>query len=128
MPLSAQRQPARDSDKYPYKLKWMSRLLEYSREQLKAEEPLILAGDFNVIPAAQDVHNPAAWANDALFRPATRKAFQSLLGLGLTGRAARGDRRPGQYTFWDYQAGAWQKNWGLRIDHLLLLAAGRATG
>jgi exodeoxyribonuclease-3 len=78
-----------DSDKYPYKLKWMSRLLEYSKERLKAEEPLILAGDFNVIPAAADVYNPAAWANDALFRPATR-------------------------------AGAWQKNWGLRIDHLLL--------
>ena len=73
-----------DSDKYPYKLKWMSRLLEYSKERLKAEEPLVLAGDFNVIPAAADVYNPAAWANDALFRPATREAFQSLLGLGLT--------------------------------------------
>ena len=73
-----------ETEKYPYKLKWMSRLLEYSKERLKAEEPLVLAGDFNVIPAAQDVHNPAAWVNDALFRPATRESFQSLLGLGLT--------------------------------------------
>ncbi len=73
-----------ETEKYPYKLKWMSRLLEYSKQRLKAEEPLVLAGDFNVIPAAADVHNPAAWINDALFRPTTREAFQSLLGLGLT--------------------------------------------
>src|SRR6476469_1569122 len=72
-----------ETEKYPYKLKWMSRLLEYSKERLTAEEPLVLAGDFNVIPAAGDVYNPAAWANDALFRPATRSAFQSLLGLAL---------------------------------------------
>src|ERR1700751_3608939 len=73
-----------DTDKYPYKLKWMSRLLEYSRERLKAEEPLILAGDFNVIPAAEDVSNPPAWVDDALFRTTTRESFQALLGLGLT--------------------------------------------
>ena len=98
----------------------MSRLAEYSRQRLKAEEPLVLAGDFNVIPAAQDVHNPAAWVNDALFRPTTREAFQSLLGLGLTDALRAVTDAPGQYTFWDYQAGAWQKNHGLRIDHLLL--------
>src|SRR6201992_1008702 len=73
-----------NSDKYPYKLKWMSRLLEYSKERLNAEEPLILAGDFNVIPTADDVYNPAAWTGDALFRPETRESFQALLGLGLT--------------------------------------------
>ena len=109
-----------DTEKYPYKLKWMSRLLEYSKERLKAEEPLVLAGDFNVIPAAADVYNPAAWSNDALFRPETREAFQSLLGLGLTDALRAVTDAPGQYTFWDYQAGAWQKNWGIRIDHLLL--------
>ncbi|MGN8547727.1 exodeoxyribonuclease III [Bradyrhizobium sp. 13971] len=109
-----------NTDKYPYKLKWMSRLLGYAKERLKAEEPLILAGDFNVIPAARDVYNPAAWADDALFRPATREAFQSLLGLGLTDALRAVNDEPGQYTFWDYQAGAWQKNWGLRIDHLLM--------
>src|ERR1700742_176075 len=109
-----------ETEKYPYKLKWMSRLLEYSKQRLKTEEPLILAGDFNVIPAAADVHNPAAWINDALFRPTTREAFQSLLGLGLTDALRAVTDSPGQYTFWDYQAGAWQKNHGLRIDHLLL--------
>jgi exodeoxyribonuclease III len=109
-----------ETDKYPYKLKWMSRLLEYSRQRLKAEEPLVLAGDFNVIPRAEDVHNPAAWIDDALFRQTTRESFQSLLGLGLTDALRAVTDAPGQYTFWDYQAGAWQKNQGLRIDHLLL--------
>ena len=65
-------------------------------------------------------HNPAAWTGDALFRPATRESFQSLLGLGLTDALRAVTDAPGQYTFWDYQAGAWQKNHGLRIDHLLL--------
>src|SRR3979411_1961662 len=109
-----------ETEKYPYKLKWMSRLLEYSKERLKTEEPLVLAGDFNVIPRAEDVHNPAAWVNDALFRATTRESFQSLLGLGLTDALRAVTDAPGQYTFWDYQAGAWQKNHGLRIDHLLL--------
>jgi len=109
-----------ETEKYPYKLKWMSRLLEYSKQRLKAEEPFVLAGDFNVIPKPEDVHNPAAWVNDALFRATTRESFQSLLGLGLTDALRAVTDAPGQYTFWDYQAGAWQKNQGLRIDHLLL--------
>lgn len=109
-----------DTEKYPYKLKWMSRLHEFTKARLKTEEPLILAGDFNVIPAPADVHNPAAWANDALFKPETRESFQSLLGLGMTDALRAVTDEPGQYTFWDYQAGAWQKNWGIRIDHLLL--------
>jgi exodeoxyribonuclease-3 len=98
----------------------MSRLLEYSQARLQAEEPLVLAGDFNVIPAGADVHNPVAWVDDALFRDQTRESFQALLGLGLTDALRAVNDAPGQYTFWDYQAGAWQKNWGLRIDHLLL--------
>ena len=69
-----------DTDKYPYKLKWMSRLLEYTRERLKAEEPLILAGDFNVIPAAGDVYNSPAWVNDALSAPPRAKAFNPCSG------------------------------------------------
>jgi exodeoxyribonuclease-3 len=109
-----------ETEKYPYKLKWMSRLLEYSSQRLKAEEPFILAGDFNVIPRDADVHNPAAWVGDALVRPQTRESFQSLLGLGLTDALRAVTDAPGQYTFWDYQAGAWQKNNGIRIDHLLL--------
>src|SRR6201992_547960 len=109
-----------NTDKYPYKLNWMSRLLEYAKQRLKAEERLVLAGDFNVIPKATDVSNPAAWVDDALFRLQTRESFQSLLGLGLTDALRAVTDAPGQYTFWDYQAGAWQKNQGLRIDHLLL--------
>ncbi|KPF97685.1 exodeoxyribonuclease III [Rhodopseudomonas sp. AAP120] len=118
------------SEKYPYKLSWMSRLLQYSKERMKTEEPLILAGDFNVIPQPEDVHNPAAWVDDALFRPETRESFQALLGLGLTDALRATTDAPGQYTFWDYQAGAWQKNWGIRIDHLLLSpqAADRLRG
>jgi exodeoxyribonuclease-3 len=109
-----------ETEKYTYKLKWMARLLEYSKQRLKTEEKLILAGDFNVIPAPSDVYNPAAWTGDALFKPQTRESFQALLGLGLTDALRAVTDAPGQYTFWDYQAGAWQKNWGIRIDHLLL--------
>ena len=108
------------TDKYPYKLSWMKRLFDYSVERLKTEEPLILAGDFNVIPAAADVHDPALWVNDALFLPQTRERFQALLNLGLTDAVRAVTEEPGHYTFWDYQAGAWQKNNGIRIDHMLL--------
>ncbi|MBX9712055.1 MAG: exodeoxyribonuclease III [Xanthobacteraceae bacterium] len=109
-----------DSEKYPYKLKWMERLIAYSRERLKSEEPFVLAGDFNVIPTPADVYNPQAWLGDALFLPQTRQRFQSLLNLGLTDAFRAVSDEPHQYTFWDYQAGAWQKNNGIRIDHLLL--------
>ncbi len=118
------------TDKYSYKLKWMDRLSHYARERLQLEEPLILAGDYNVIPAPQDVHDPAAWANDALFLPPTREKFRSLTNLGLTDAIRAVSDDAGLYTFWDYQAGAWQKNWGIRIDHMLLSpqAADRLTG
>ena len=106
--------------KFDYKLAWFERLIAHARALHDAPAPVVLAGDYNVIPAARDVYNPAAWADDALFRPATREAFQSLLGLGLTDALRAVNDEPGQYTFWDYQAGAWQKNWGLRIDHLLM--------
>ena len=118
-----------ETDKYAYKLAWMERLRSYAQERLALEEPLILAGDYNVIPSPADVHNPAVWANDALFLPKTREKFRTLTNLGLTDaiRAVSDDNR--LYTFWDYQAGAWQKNWGIRIDHLLLSpqAADRLT-
>jgi exodeoxyribonuclease-3 len=119
-----------DTEKYPYKLKWMQRLFDYTKERLRTEEPLILAGDFNVIPAPADVYNAPAWVDDALFKPQTRESFQALLGLGLTDALRASTDAAGQYTFWDYQAGAWQKNWGIRIDHLLLSpqAADRLTG
>ena len=107
-------------EKFAYKLAWMSRLRERVKTLLALEEPFVIAGDFNVIPAPEDVYNPSAWMEDALFRPETRAHFQALLNLGLTDAFRACHDAPHQFTFWDYQAGAWQKNHGLRIDHLLL--------
>ncbi len=109
-----------NTDKYSYKLSWMDRLSHYVRERLQLEEPLIVAGDYNVIPSPADVHNPAAWAGDALFLPQTREKFRAFANLGLTDAIRAVTDDPGVYTFWDYQAGAWQKNWGIRIDHMML--------
>nr|WP_272211635.1 exodeoxyribonuclease III [Marinicella sp. W31]MDC2877528.1 exodeoxyribonuclease III [Marinicella sp. W31] len=111
-----------ESEKYPYKLAWMTRLKNHVSQQLSYEEPLILAGDYNVIPRPGDCHDPATWANDALFLPQTRQAFTSLLALGLYDAVSAANDTAGQYTFWDYQAGAWPKNNGIRIDHILLSA------
>jgi exodeoxyribonuclease III len=108
------------TDKYTYKLGWMKRLAKYARERLLLEEPLILAGDYNVIPAAADARNPEAWTGDALYLPQTHEHFRSLINLGLTDAIRATTDDAGLYTFWDYQAGAWQKNNGIRIDHLLL--------
>ena len=111
------------TDKYSYKIKWMERLLHYTQKQLTLEGPLVLAGDYNVIPAPIDVHNPELWVNDALFLPETRAHFRELTYLGLTDAIRAVSADPNLYTFWDYQAGAWQKNNGIRIDHLLLSPA-----
>ena len=108
------------TEKYTYKLRWMDRLIAHARSLLKLEEPLVLAGDYNVIPEARDVHDPAAWAGDALFLPQTREKFRALLNLGLTDALRACTDEAGLYTFWDYQAGAWPRNKGIRIDHLLL--------
>jgi exodeoxyribonuclease III len=109
-----------DTEKYTYKLNWMERLIKFSRDRLKEEEPFLLAGDFNVIPTPADAKRPAAWVNDALFLKPTREKFRALINLGLTDalRAVSDDN--GLYTFWDYQAGAFAKDDGIRIDHLLL--------
>ncbi|MCW5691291.1 MAG: exodeoxyribonuclease III [Pseudolabrys sp.] len=107
-------------DKYDYKLRWMDRLIAFSRERLKLEEPLVLAGDYNVIPAALDAKKPEIWVNDALFLPQTRERFRALINLGFTDAIRAVNEDGGLYSFWDYQAGAWQKNDGIRIDHLLL--------
>lgn len=109
-----------DTPKFSYKLAWMERLHRHAASLLELEEPLVLAGDYNVIPQPGDVHDPADWLGDALFQPESRGAFRSLLGLGLTEAVRACDDRDGLYTFWDYQAGAWQRNKGIRIDHLLL--------
>jgi len=106
--------------KYDYKLAWMERLHARAQELLASEEPALMAGDYNVIPQAEDVHRPDAWRDDALFLPATRDAFQRLLNLGFTEAFRAINQTPLNYTFWDYQAGAWNKNDGIRIDHFLL--------
>jgi exodeoxyribonuclease-3 len=108
------------TEKYPYKLAWMERLAAHVRVLLALEEPLVLAGDYNVIPSARDVHDPELWAGDALFLPQTRARFQALVNLGLVDALRACTDSDGLYSFWDYQAGAWQKNNGIRIDHLLL--------
>jgi exodeoxyribonuclease III len=107
-------------DKYTYKLKWMDRLIKFSIDRLKDEEPFVLAGDFNVIPSANDARRPEAWTKDALFLPQTREKFRALTNLGLTDAIRAVSDDAGLYTFWDYQAGAFAKNDGIRIDHLLL--------
>jgi exodeoxyribonuclease III len=106
--------------KHDYKLAWLARLKAHARTLLAYEEVLVLAGDYNIIPRPTDVYNPAAWVEDALFRLDSRAAFRRILNLGLADAVQACDSRPSQYTFWDYQAGAWQKDHGLRIDHLLL--------
>ena len=108
------------TEKFDYKLAWMRRLEAHARDLLALEEPLVLAGDYNVIPEEEDCRDPAAWLGDALFQPESRRAFRALKALGLTDALRATDASPGLYTFWDYQAGAWQRNNGIRIDHLLL--------
>ncbi len=107
-------------DKYAYKLKWMERLIHFAHERLKLEEPFVLAGDYNVIPTPLDAKRPEAWVNDALFLPPTREKFRALVNLGLTDAVRSVSDAGGLYSFWDYQAGSWQKDDGIRIDHLLL--------
>jgi exodeoxyribonuclease-3 len=117
------------TEKFDYKLAWMRRLHAHAQGLLALEEPLVIAGDYNVIPEAEDVANPEAWLGDALFQPESRAAFRALKNLGFTDAYMQVDGAPGGYTFWDYQAGAWPRNLGIRIDHLLLSPqAGRQAG
>lgn len=109
-----------DTEKYPYKLRWMERLREHASDLLGREQVLVLGGDYNVIPQPEDVYDPAGWRNDALFKLETRRAFRAIVNLGLTDAFRALHREAGAYTFWDYQANAWNADHGLRIDHLLL--------
>ena len=106
--------------KYDYKLAWMDRMLTRTRTLLADEQPLVLCGDYNVIPQAEDAAHPQNWLSDALYLPQSRAAYQRLLNLGLTDAIRAQNPAPGTYTFWDFQAGAWERNNGIRIDHLLL--------
>ncbi len=108
------------TEKFAYKLAWMERLDAHANELLAHEEMTVLAGDYNVIPEPRDAHDPSLWTSDALFQPESRRAFRKLAHQGWTDAPARRQPGEGVYTFWDYQAGAWQKDNGIRIDHLML--------
>ncbi|WP_209596659.1 exodeoxyribonuclease III [Ruegeria sp. HKCCSP351] len=106
--------------KYDYKLAWMERLYDRAKTLMKSEEPALMAGDYNIIPQAEDAKRPDAWQEDALFRPESRSAFRKILNLGFTEAFRATTQGPDHYSFWDYQAGAWNRNDGIRIDHFLL--------
>lgn len=108
------------TEKFTYKLEWLKHLHNRARALLEQEEAFVLAGDFNIIPENKDAKNPSAWKNDALFQPESRAAYRTLLNLGLTDGFRSLESSSGHYTFWDYQAGSWQKNNGIRIDFALL--------
>lgn len=105
--------------KFDYKIAWMERLNARAKELLTFEEAVVLAGDYNCIPRDEDCYDPAAWMDDALAQPETRGKFRELQWMGYTEGFAARDNRGHQYTFWDYQAGAWPKDNGIRIDHLM---------
>ena len=109
--------------KYDYKQAWMERLHARAEALLEEEVPFLMAGDYNVIPQAEDARRPEAWEKDALFLPQSRAAFRRIVNLGLTEAFRARVRGGGHYSFWDYQAGAWNRNDGIRIDHFLLSPA-----
>ncbi len=106
--------------KFDYKLAWMERLHSRARELLKSEEIALMAGDYNIIPQPEDAAHPDDWWGDALFRPESLAAFRKVLNLGFTDAFRALNAAPENYTFWDFQRGAWQRNNGIRIDHFLL--------
>ena len=108
------------TEKFSYKLGWMDRLRAHAQALLEDEMPVVLAGDFNVIPEPADAKRPAAWTGDALFQPESRAAYRRLINLGYIDAVRACEPGPGVFTFWDYQAGSWNKDDGIRIDHLLL--------
>lgn len=109
-----------DGEKFSYKLKWMDRLIAHARSLLALEETVVLGGDFNVCPTDEDVYDPAGFADDALCRPESRARFRALSHLGYTDALRAFHSELGLYTYWDYQAGRWNRDEGLRIDHLML--------
>ena len=109
-----------DGPKYPYKLAWMERLYVHIQTLLAGEDPFALGGDYNVAPDDGDLYDPEGWRDDALCRPETRAAWRKIIYLGLTDALRATSPEVGRYTYWDYRAGAWSKDHGLRIDHFLL--------
>jgi exodeoxyribonuclease-3 len=108
------------TEKYDYKLRWMARMQTRVQQLLATEEPLVFCGDYNVIPQEIDVAKPENWTQDALYLPQTRAAYRRLIHLGLTDAFRAREAGAGHYSYWDFQAGAWERNHGIRIDHHLL--------
>lgn len=106
--------------KYDYKLGWMERMKCRAEELIGSEQAALMAGDYNVIPSPDDAYEPEAWENDALYLAETRAAWRRIGNLGFTDAFRAKNPEPMNYTFWDFQRGAWQKNEGIRIDHFLL--------
>lgn len=113
--------------KYAYKLAWMARMEARLRDLMAQEMPLAVMGDYNIIPQPEDAARPSAWEYDALFRLQSRMAFRRIVNLGLTDAFRAGTLGPGHYSFWDYQANSWERNDGIRIDHILLNAQAADT-
>ena len=113
---------SRGEEGFAYKLRWMDLLAQRAQALLEADTPLVIAGDFNVCPADEDFAPGALSPTDALLRPESRAAFRRLVWLGMTDAVRAVHPHGAVYTFWDYQAGAWQRDMGLRIDHALLSA------
>ena len=120
------------SEKYPYKLAFLERLIQHARGLREGEEAVVLAGDYNVIPEPEDAAEPEAWRGDALFLPQSRAAFRRIVNQGWTDAIRIGDPYGGRgpFTFWDYQRQSWERDNGIRIDHILLSpqAADRMRG
>ncbi|MDR3054250.1 MAG: exodeoxyribonuclease III [Zoogloeaceae bacterium] len=110
------------SDKYAYKLEWLAALTVWLTEELAAHKQLALCGDFNIAPTDEDVHNPSAWAGQILCSDAERAAFRKLLDLGLSDSFRLFPQAEKSFSWWDYRMLGFQKNQGLRIDHILLSA------
>ncbi len=106
--------------KYDYKLAWMDRMAVRAQALLATEQPVVMAGDYNVIPQAMDAAKPQNWTEDALYLPQSRSAYRRILNLGFTEAFRTRTPGPGHYSFWDYQQNAWERNNGIRIDHALL--------
>jgi len=109
-----------DTEKYEYKKEWLNHLIKQLKTLSKKNPNIILAGDFNIIPAAEDVYNVKSYENDALYRLEIRKKFREMINLGFNDVYRHFYEGKEGYTFWDYMRGAWQKNYGMRIDHFLV--------
>ena len=106
--------------KFDYKLRWFDRLIDYAKDHYRSKYPVVLAGDYNVVPTDFDIYNPRSWLKDALLQPESRERYRKLLDQGWVDAIRHKHPEERIYTFWDYFRQSWQRNAGLRIDHLLL--------